>query len=212
MEEAREFAVIDMSSRPAIPAAMKRAVKEEAGYRCAVPTCRDKGPFDFEHIDDWAKVREHEFHNIILLCVGCHARVTRKEISKEAIRTYKRNLAVISGRYSLYEIRLMEKYWEANLRVESKTHLIHDGTIPQIFSESEMIHLAGLRQDKLISVREWELDFSTDPFLRQLDETIGTENTKKIMRSNNMTKYLVMPTFQGYEFIKKYFSGEDIDD
>ncbi len=99
-------------SRPAIPAAMKRAVQQEAGYRCAIPTCRDKGPFNFEHIVPWAEVKEHEEHNIILLCVGCHARVTRGEISKDAIREYKRNLAIINSRYSLYEMRLIQSFYD----------------------------------------------------------------------------------------------------
>lgn len=131
-----------MASRPKIPIAMQRAIKGEAGYRCAIPTCRDKGPFDFEHIDEWSKVEKHEEHNIILLCVGCHARVTRGEISKEAIRAYKRNLAVISGRYSLYEKRLLEMLADCEQRLELK------------IEKSSILHVLGVINDGYFKLTE----------------------------------------------------------
>ncbi|MFG3160071.1 hypothetical protein ACGFY8_09335 [Streptomyces sp. NPDC048232] len=52
--------------RPAISAELRRAVLIEAGRRCAVPPCRAH-PADIEHIDDWAKVQEHKFENLIAL-------------------------------------------------------------------------------------------------------------------------------------------------
>ena len=46
-------------SRPAIPRDLERALFVEAGHRCAIPTCRAVAPLEIEHIEDWAKVREH---------------------------------------------------------------------------------------------------------------------------------------------------------
>jgi hypothetical protein len=46
----------------------------EAGHRCAIPTCRAAEPLEYEHIDDWAKVKKHEFANMIVLCRNCHGR------------------------------------------------------------------------------------------------------------------------------------------
>lgn len=44
----------------------------EADHRCAIPTCRAVAPLVFEHIEDWAKVREHKFENMIVLCANCN--------------------------------------------------------------------------------------------------------------------------------------------
>lgn len=170
-----------------IPEKIKRALKEEAGYRCAVPTCRDKGPFDFEHIDDWAKVKEHKFHNMILLCVGCHARVTRKEIHKDAIRAYKRNLAIISGRYSILEVRLLEWFWENRpLSRETKANV----------STTDKLHLKGLIDDNFIRF--------------ELGGGIKVSDGKKL-RHVGVGVLNVFLTETGLEFVPKFFSGEKID-
>ena len=203
---------LTMASRPAIPAVMKRAIQEEAGYRCAVPTCRDKGPFDFEHIDEWSKVKKHEEHNIVLLCVSCHARVTRKEIHKDAIKAYKRNLAIINGRYSQFEIRLLEKYWEEGLKLapESSTHLTHTGTIPTVFDEVHMIHLKGLQRDGLISVKEHNFYGLMNPAAKSIADAVGQEHAHTVLGAMNMNQYAVTPTFKALEFIKDYFGGREI--
>jgi len=152
VEEAWELAaLVAMANRPKIPAAIQRAIKEEAGYRCAVPTCRDKGPFDFEHIDPWASAKKHEEHNIVLLCVSCHARVTRGEINKRAIKNYKRNLAIISGRYSLYEMRLLELYYiHTSLNEEEEVLFNTEAVI--FIKESEKLHFTGLLKDDYIEL------------------------------------------------------------
>ena len=60
-----------MSDRPAIPLALERAVKIEAGHRCAIPTCRYPR-VEVAHIVPWAEVREHTLENLIALCPNCH--------------------------------------------------------------------------------------------------------------------------------------------
>lgn len=185
MEEAWEFAALDMGDRPAIPVAMQRAIKEEAGYRCAVPTCRDKGPFDFEHIEEWSKVKKHEEHNIILLCVGCHARVTRGEIHKEAVRAYKRNLALISARYSLYEMRVMEIFW---------VQLKNDKNIFQSIQTYEQIHIMGLMKDKIIQF------FNPNPDVKTTNIQHGVDVS---MKHYILTKY-------GQTFVSNFFQGNEI--
>lgn len=92
-----------------MPAALKRAVLEEAGYACAVPTCRATTT-EIAHIEPWAKVQDHTFANLIALCPNCHTRFDqRKEIPKQSILRYKDNLAVLNGRYSDLERRLLEE-------------------------------------------------------------------------------------------------------
>jgi hypothetical protein len=80
------------ASRPAIPAELKRAVLVEAGHRCAIHTCRQY-PVDVAHIVPWAECREHRFENLIALCANCHRRHHNREIDRQALIQYKRNLA-----------------------------------------------------------------------------------------------------------------------
>jgi hypothetical protein len=65
----------------------------EAGHRCAIPTCKST-PVEIAHIIPWAKVRKHEFKNLITLCPTCHARFDdpHGSIDLKAMRQYKANL------------------------------------------------------------------------------------------------------------------------
>jgi len=82
----------------------------EAGHRCAIPTCRAVASLQIEHIEDWAKVRRHDFENMIVLCANCHGRKGNRngQIDRKALRQYKANLAVINSRYSDLERRVLE--------------------------------------------------------------------------------------------------------
>jgi hypothetical protein len=98
--------------RPPMPRPLKRLVLVEAGHRCAIPTCRNI-PVEINHIDEWAKVREHTFENLIALCPTCHARYTRGEIDRQSMLHYKANLGVINSRYNDFERRILEAFSEA---------------------------------------------------------------------------------------------------
>lgn len=97
------------NKRPEIPAQLKRDLLIEAGHRCAIPACRAATPLEFEHINDWAKVKKHEFANMIVLCANCHGRKGNRagQIDRKALLQYKANLAVINGRYGDLEIRIL---------------------------------------------------------------------------------------------------------
>jgi hypothetical protein len=96
--------------RPAIPTPLKRAVMEEAGYRCAVPECKGTAALELAHIVPWAEVREHTFENLILLCAVDHTRYDRGEIPRRSIQVFKQNLALLRGRYSDAERRILEAF------------------------------------------------------------------------------------------------------
>lgn len=197
-----------------VPVHIARPLLEECGYRCSNPTCKGTSSLQLEHIDDWSKLefKKHDFDKMIVLCATCHARVTSKEIHKDSIRGYKRNLAVISGRYSLFEIRLIERYREAGLKRGSETHLVHDSKIPipSIFNETETLHLAGLIRDGLVSVREHNFNESGNPFITQIDKMFDAETAKSIKATKNLTAYLIMPTFKCLDFIDDYFGGVEL--
>ncbi|MGW1789715.1 HNH endonuclease [Streptomyces tubercidicus] len=81
------------AKRPAIPRELRRHVLIEAGHRCAIPTCRAT-PVEVAHIIPWAKVKKHEFKNLITLCPTCHTRFDdpHDPLDRKAMRQYKANL------------------------------------------------------------------------------------------------------------------------
>lgn len=98
------------SPRRTVPAGLARRIKEEAGYRCAIPACRGTSGSEMAHIVPWAKVREHSFENLILLCAVCHIRFDGGEIPIASMRQYKANLGLLSHRYTQMELRLLSAF------------------------------------------------------------------------------------------------------
>src|SRR4051812_48640268 len=98
-----------MPPRPPIPASLKRQVLIEAGHRCAIPTCKQTTT-EIAHIIQWAKVKNHEFDNLIALCPNCHSRYDKGEIDRKSMVQYKLNLSVINGRYGDLEQRVLRHF------------------------------------------------------------------------------------------------------
>lgn len=82
--------------RPAIPQALRFRVLLEAGFSCAFRNC-EFPDVDVHHIDDWAKVREHSYENLIALCPNHHRRAGLKKIPKKALRLLKAKLRAQYG-------------------------------------------------------------------------------------------------------------------
>lgn len=77
---------------------------------CYPYTCRTPYPLQIDHIVDYARVRRHEFHNMIVLCSNCHDRKTRGDIDRKDLMQYKANLGIINSRYSDLERHVLEYY------------------------------------------------------------------------------------------------------
>jgi hypothetical protein len=86
-----------VTSRRALPVATRRAVLAEAGYRCAVPTCRTILALDLHHIEDLQDGGGDEVSNLIALCPTCHALYTRGTITRDAIQLWKRRLVALNN-------------------------------------------------------------------------------------------------------------------
>ncbi len=71
-----------MSPRPPIPDPLQRRVRQHCGYGCAL--C-GRMPTQIEHIEPYSKVLEHNFENLVLLCLECHGEVTAGRQSKRAV-------------------------------------------------------------------------------------------------------------------------------
>lgn len=99
-----------MSGRPKLPRALDRAVKVEAGHRCAIPTCRQH-PVEVAHIDPREKDGSNDvLENLIALCPTCHTRYDRGDIDRPSIRHYKANLVLLGSRYGDFERRILQRF------------------------------------------------------------------------------------------------------
>ena len=99
-------------SRKAIPKSVAVTVLTEAGYRCAVPTCRGIIVLDLHHIvavrADGANVAE----NLLPLCPTCHALYERGNIPPESIAAWKAFLVSLTRAYdhrTLDLLRFLER-------------------------------------------------------------------------------------------------------
>lgn len=64
-------------------------VLTEAGYRCAVPTCRNILAIDMHHIIEVVEGGGNQLVNLLALCPTCHALFHRGIISRDSIYSWK---------------------------------------------------------------------------------------------------------------------------
>ena len=124
-------------------------VLTEAGYRCAVPTCRNILALDMHHIWEVGAGGGDDPGNLIALCPTCHALYHRGTISQDSIYAYKAMLVAISQAFDLDAIdRLLF------LSLYDKDFLIvsGDGVLP--FAR---LTAAGLTSVSMKANNCWEL-------------------------------------------------------
>lgn len=127
--------------REHIPVAVQRRVKEEAGYRCAIPRCGSTAGLQIAHIEPYTKSRDNSFENLILLCANDHARYDiDKAIAVQSIRVFKANLGVISSRYNDFERRLLETLYERG----------SESSVVLEFSDTTALLVRNLARDGII--------------------------------------------------------------
>ena len=127
---------------------VKRMVLVEAGHRCAIPTCRHPTT-EIAHIVPESQSHDHSFENLIALCPNCHTRYDQqKEIDRQSIRRYKRNLGILNSRYSDFERRAFDHIAETDQRsfpVEAGLeilllHAVKDGLLKPVELSPVAIH------------------------------------------------------------------------
>ena len=97
-------------------AELKSMVLVEAGHRCAIPTCRHPTT-EIAQIVPESHSHDDSFENLIALCPNCHTRYgQKKEIDRQSIRMYKRNLGILNSRYSDFERRVFDQIAETDRR------------------------------------------------------------------------------------------------
>ena len=118
-----------------VPMARKRMVLVEAGHRCAIPTCRHRTT-EIAHIVPESQSHDDTFQNLIALCPDCQ----KKEIDRQSIGMYKRNLGILNSRYSDFERRVFDQIAETDRRsfiVEAGLeipllHAVNDGLLKRV--------------------------------------------------------------------------------
>lgn len=85
--------------RAKIPIAVRVQVLTEAGYRCAVPTCRSILALDIHHIEEVSEGGGNEPGNLLALCPTCHALYTRGTIVPDSIYAWKAMLVSLTGAF-----------------------------------------------------------------------------------------------------------------
>ncbi len=136
-----------VKNRKKIRAEVSRQLFEEAGFRCAVPNCRETSELDRAHIVPHSKTQDNSFENLIILCTGCHRKYDNKKIPRTAILNYKKNLAVLNGRYNDFERRLLEDF-HARGTAE---------TIELEHAETTKLMLRNLVRDGIVRVEQGRL-------------------------------------------------------
>lgn len=69
-------------SRPAIPEAIKRAVRRRCGFGCVI--C-GLPVFQYDHMVEYSEVRAHEAENITLLCLAHHGEKSSKRLPRQRV-------------------------------------------------------------------------------------------------------------------------------
>lgn len=103
----RKFNGMPAQERRSLSVAVKTAVLTEAGYRCAVPTCRGILALDLHHIHELNAGGGDDVSNLIALCPTDHALYHRGTISSDAIYTYKAMLVALNGAFDNPTIDLL---------------------------------------------------------------------------------------------------------
>jgi len=97
--------------RKNLPINLVTALLTEAGYRCAVPTCRTILALDMHHIWPVSADGPNELSNLIALCPTCHQLYHRGTIRPESIHSWKAMLIAIGRGFDVETIdKLMFLY------------------------------------------------------------------------------------------------------
>jgi hypothetical protein len=90
--------------RENLPLKVRVIVLTEAGYRCAVPSCRNILALDMHHIWEVSAGGGDYPSNLIPLCPTCHALYHRGTISEDAVYAYKAILVAITRAFDVEAI------------------------------------------------------------------------------------------------------------
>ena len=93
-----------MATRRPVAKPIQLAVLTEAGWRCAVPTCRTVLALDLHHLVEVGEGGKNDAANLLALCPTCHALHHRGDLTREALYTYKAILIALSHAFDIASV------------------------------------------------------------------------------------------------------------
>jgi hypothetical protein len=96
-----------MARRKKIPINVQLLVLHEAGFRCAVPTCRTLLTIDLHHMTQVSEGGGDTPDNLLALCKNCHALHHLGKIPMDSIRAWKFLLLSLNEAFDRRAIDLM---------------------------------------------------------------------------------------------------------
>ncbi|MBK7398984.1 MAG: HNH endonuclease [Myxococcales bacterium] len=116
----------------------------EAGYRCAVPTCRTILAIDLHHIVEVSEGGSNDPANLVALCPTCHGLYHRGTIPRTAVRAWKSLLVSLSSAFDRESVDLL-----LFLRHESASSLVVSGDGVLRFARLVSAGLATFRSETI---------------------------------------------------------------
>src|SRR6266498_3877474 len=106
--------------RKEIPPSIRRAVLEEAGFKCANPTCRAIITLHIHHLYYVSHGGSNDPDNLLALCGYCHDNHHQRVIPNESLRTWKMILLTLNhgfDRRSLDLLLFLDRLNEPNFYI-----------------------------------------------------------------------------------------------
>jgi hypothetical protein len=194
-------------ARTAISLDVKIQVLTEAGYRCAVPTCRNILAIDLHHIVEVKDGGRNEASNLLALCPTCHALYTRGTISRESINTWKMMLVTLNHAFDQESISnllfLYHTQKETNARISK---IMKDGKQKQRITTDEKGNFLFL--DNKVPRELNLLMVSGDGVLKFSHLIASGFVTYQAAHDPTPTmQYYVMLTNKGWKVVEAWLSG-----
>lgn len=128
---------------------VRTIVLTEAGYRCAVPTCRGILALDLHHIWEVSAGGGNDPSNLIALCPTCHALYHRGTISQDSIFAYKAMLVALSH---AFDFQSVDRLLFLNMCPQDYLVLSGDGVL-----QFDRLIAAGLATVNLKANNNWQI-------------------------------------------------------
>jgi HNH endonuclease len=109
-----------LMARKTIPTTVTLQVLTEAGYRCAVPTCRNILAIDLHHMVEVSEKGGDTLGNLLALCPTCHALFHRGTISRDSIYAWKLMVVSLSHAFdtnTIDDLLFLKRTQESDLLV-----------------------------------------------------------------------------------------------
>lgn len=166
-----------MNSSRKIPLPIQREVRQKCGFGCIICGCPI---YDYDHIEEWAEVKEHKTENLILLCCKHHREKTNGLLTKEQVLKYAENpFNIKNDLSSTYLFRFegenfMLKFGELEFVLED-VNPNDDFLIPFLINEKKLISF---------EIKNGKLFFNLVLFDKQGNRILIIENNELIYKSN----------------------------